>query len=420
MTAPTRTSATPTGATLRAWPAVRIIAGREISVKIRDKTFIGSTAFLIVVIILLTVLPAILDGGAPDIRVGTVGDTALSVTRDAAAFGESAISEPETALPGAKLHISEYPDLAAAKRAVDAEEIAAAVTVSGGQLVIVGSQSVPDELQELVSAAWTRHQVAAEAAALGLTTDQVTPLLSPAPVETQLLNARPEGSVPPLLIAFIFGFLYYLASLLFGNAIAQSVVEEKQSRVVELLVATVRVRQLLAGKVLAATVLALGQVVLLVGLGLAGAAVTGNTEMLSQILPLSGWFLVFFAFGMVLQACLWAVSGALASRIEELQSTSLIVTVVVMAPFMAIFFVSDPGPAMTVLSYIPLTSIIFMPMRLAFEVAAPWEPLLSLGITVAAVWITVLFASRLYSASIMHTASLLKVKDAWRKTSEVA
>ena len=102
-------------------------------------------------------------------------------------------------------------------------------------------------------------------------------------------------------------------------AIAQSVVEEKQSRIVEILVAAVPVRVLLAGKVLGNTALALGQITLFAAVGLAGASVAGQSGLVSLLLRSSPWFLlVFFLLGFLMLACLWAAAGALANRQEDM------------------------------------------------------------------------------------------------------
>ena len=114
-----------------------------------------------------------------------------------------------------------------------------------------------------------------------------------------------------------------MASLMFGMTLANSVVEEKQSRIVEIIATAIPVRQLLAGKVLGNTVLAVGQMALYVGVGLVGLAFTDYRGAGPAVVRRSvGWFLVFFLAGFVALACLWAVAGALASRTEDLQSTT--------------------------------------------------------------------------------------------------
>jgi len=192
------------------------------------------------------------------------------------------------------------------------------------------------------------------------------------------------------------------------------VVEEKQSRVVELLVAAVPVRWLLAGKVLGNTALAVGQIVLLLGVGLVGASVAGQGDLISQVLSASGWFVLFFVLGFVMLACLWAVAGSLASRVEELQSTTVVMQVFVMIPFFAAIFATDPGPVQTFLSYFPLTAPLLMPERVMLGSTAPWEPALAALIVLSTAVVFVLLGSRLYQGSVLHTSSKLKIGQAWR------
>ncbi len=246
-----------------------------------------------------------------------------------------------------------------------------------GSLRVLGAQSVPAELDVLLRAASSELQVAQAAQDAGLTTAQVSALTSPVMPKVRLLAAQPTGSVPPQLLVLVFAFLFYLSVLTFGMSIAQSVVEEKQSRVIELLVAALPVRWLLAGKVLGNTVMALGQIVVILGAGLVGATVAGQGQLVHQALGASGWFVTFFLLGFVMLACLWAVAGSLASRIEDLQATTVVMQVLVIVPFFAAIFAIDPGPMQRVLSYVPFTSPLMMPARVVLGNAAPWEPAVS-------------------------------------------
>ena len=155
-------------------------------------------------------------------------------------------------------------------------------------LRLVGLQSVSTELETLVTAASSELQVAEAAERGGLSPEEVAAITQPTPPVTELLDVRPEGTMPPEFLVLVFAFLFYLSVLTFGMSIAQSVVEEKQSRVVELLVAAMPVRWLLAGKVIGNTIMAVGQVVVIVGAGLLGAVVAGQGELISQVLGASG------------------------------------------------------------------------------------------------------------------------------------
>jgi ABC-2 type transport system permease protein len=229
-----------------------------------------------------------------------------------------------------------------------------------------------------------------------------------------LLDARPSGTMPPELLVLVFAFLFYLSVLTFGMSIAQSVVEEKQSRVVELLVAAMPVRWLLAGKVIGNTIMAVGQVVVIVGAGLIGAVVAGQGELVGQLLAASGWFVAFFLLGFVMLACLWAVGGSLASRVEDLSSTTAVMQVLVIVPFFAAIFLIDPSPTQRLLSYVPFTAPLLMPARVVLGTAEAWEPYVAAGGVLVTAVAFVLLGARLYAGSVLHTSGRLKAAQAWR------
>lgn len=390
---------------------IRTIASREIWVKLHDKGFIASTIFFLLIIVGATVIPIMISQQSHDYRLAVVGDQATAVVTTAAGLHTSASSGD---VPKVTLTASSAADRAAAEALLRGGKADAALVADGTSLTLIGKDAVPDDLVILVKAAAAQTDVSRVAAEAGLSSDQVRQLVAPTPPKVDLLNAHPDRAVPPILLVMIFGFLFYFAVLTFGISIAQSVVEEKQSRVVELLVAAVPVRWLLAGKVLGNTVLAVAQVTLIVGVGLAGAALAGQSALISQVAGASVWFLVFFLLGFLMLACLWAVAGSLASRVEDLQSTTMLMQATVMVPFFASIFVTEPGRVQEVLSYIPFTAVLLMPARVINGTAASWEPWVAAGIVLATAALFVVLGARLYEGSVLHTSNRTRLVQAWR------
>ncbi|MDN4475980.1 ABC transporter permease [Demequina sp. SYSU T00192] len=389
---------------------VRLVADREIAVKLRDKGFLASTAVFIAVIVLAVVVPVMLDGDSPEYTVAT-SEQARPVAEAAAKLGAADVQ----GLPSADLTIAA--DVAGRTdpiAALEDPEIDAALTLdAGGAVVITAQESVPGDLEELIAAASSAVTAQAVATDAGLSADQVAALTSPEAPRVDLLEPKPQQPVPPELVIIIFGFLFYFTVLTFGASIAQSVVEEKSSRVVEILVAAVPVRWLLAGKVLGNAAMALGQVVLIVGAGLLGAQAIGKGDIVTQVLGVSGWFLAFFVLGFLMLACLWAVAGSLASRVEELQSTTLYMQLAVMAPFFTAILIRDEGPLRVALSYFPLTAPLMMPARVATGDAAVWEPWVAVGIVAATAVALIAVGARLYAGSVLNTSARTRLGGAW-------
>lgn len=383
-------------------PAARLVAAREIAVKLRDRVFLLSTAFTLVIIAASIIVPAVFfDGGPETYRVTTVGREA-----PVALSAADAASEDLTVTAGP------VRDVAAAERAVaDGDADAALVPGSGDALQLVGDDSTPADLVAALTSTLSAERAAATLADLGASADQVRAVTA-APVTARLLDTSGD-STRANAVALVFALLFYLTVFVFGFQIAQSVTEEKASRVVELLVAAVPVRALLVGKIAGATVLAVAQIVLFLAVGLLVLAATGQGSFLSGIIGASGWFVVFFLLGFTMLSTLWAAAGAMAARIEDLQSTTGPLQLVVIPTFFLGAYVTTPGTFLTVLSYVPFTAPLSMPRRLLIGDAAWWEALVSAGIIAATTAALVVLASRLYRGSLLRTGSKTSIRAAW-------
>ncbi|MEU4569831.1 ABC transporter permease [Micromonospora sp. NPDC023956] len=346
------------------YDAVRLVAAREIRVKLRDKTFIWSTIVFLMIAAAATVLPGIFGGGP----------SSVAVVQGPAA----------TALADAGLEVRTVGDDAEAERLVRAGDVDAAV-VAGPRVL-----AMDDEPSEVVDALSARPAV-------------------------ELLDPNAVDPVLAFLVPYAFAFVFFITSLTFGLQIAQSVTEEKQTRIVEILVAAVPVRALLAGKVIGGTVLAFGQIALIAVVAYLGASLGGAPgDVVSLLGPAIGWFLPFFVVGFVMLAALWAAVGAVVSRQEDIGGASTPVQMVVMLPFMAVVFLQDNPTVMTILSYLPLSSPTAMPVRLFTGDAAGWEPFVSLALLAVSAVAMVFVGARIYEGSLLKTSGRIRFATAWR------
>jgi len=209
---------------------------------------------------------------------------------------------------------------------------------------------------------------------------------------------------------FAFALLFFMAAMMFGQQIAASVVEEKQSRLVEILASAIPLRQLLAGKILGNSVIALGQVVLFAAVGLVAVSFTDASTLLPTLSTAVVWFVLFFAVGFFALACLYAVAGALASRTEDLQSTTAPMTMVLMVVYVASFGLT--GKALEVASFVPIASVVSMPGRLLAGDAAWWEPVLAILVMAAFSAGTIVVSERIYRRSLLQTRGRVSWKQA--------
>jgi ABC-2 type transport system permease protein len=346
------------------YAAAKVVAAREIRVKLRDKTFLFSTLFFLLFAIGGTVLPAVFSGGSPAV----------------------AVADPATAavLQQSDLKVRVVADDAAAEQLLRDGDVDAAV-LAGPE--VIAMQERPGEV--------------------------VTALSTAPPV--RLLDPDAVDPVLAFLVPFALAFVFFFTSFLFGLQIAQSVTEEKQSRIVEILVASVPTRALLAGKVAALGLLAFVQVALIAITALIGARLAGlDRGVLHLLEPTIGWFLAFFVVGFVMLAALWAGVGALASRPEELNGVSQPLQMAVMLPFFAVIFLGENEPAMRILSYIPFSAPIAMPKRIFEGEAATWEPFVTLLIMAVTAVALLAAGARVYEGSLLRTNGKTSWATAWR------
>ncbi len=351
------------------YAAAKVVAAREIKVKLRDKTFLYSTIFFLLFSVAVTVLPAVFGGGPSSVAVA---DRTVAAT-----------------LEEADLEVSVVADDAAAEKLVRDGDVDAAV-LAGPQ--VVAMEDAPDDVVDALSTAPPVRL---------LEPDAIDPFLA---------------YIVPSALAFVFFF----TSFMFGLQIAQSVTEEKQTRIVEILVSSVPTRALLAGKVAALALLAFAQVALIAIVTLVGARLAGlDRGVLHALQPAIGWFVAFFVLGFIMLAALWAGVGALAARQEDLNGVSQPVQMAVMLPFFAVIFLMENDTAMRVLSYVPFSAPVAMPVRLFNGDAAGWEPFAALLLLVVTAVVLLAAGARVYEGSLLRTNGKTSWATAWRSRTGV-
>ena len=207
-------------------------------------------------------------------------------------------------------------------------------------------------------------------------------MLDPPPLRTVSLEGEDEGGEG---VAFVASLVLYLQLIMYGIAVASGVVEEKSSRVVEVLLATVQPRAILAGKILGIGALGLLQLAVTAVVGLAAASASGAIELDAGDLGTLAVVLVWFLFGYLLWSALYAIAGVMVSRQEDLQSSTTVLTVLLVIGYLLAFpAIDDPdGTLAVVASLVPLFSPITMPLRVALGEASAAEIAASLGLLIA-------------------------------------
>ncbi|MGH3939668.1 MAG: ABC transporter permease [Pseudonocardiaceae bacterium] len=387
---------------------VWLITRREFLNRVRTRSFLVSTLVLLLV----------LGGYLAYITFVSAQDDQASV---GLAPSESALSAPllasATAL-GQQLEILEV-DGASGERMVRDGTLDAVLLGGPGSYRLVGMQTVDDTLRGIVQGALTQQVIADALRQAGVDPAEVAVR---AQVNVETLETRSEDFGARLAIGLISAGLLYLALLIYGSTVAQGVLEEKTSRVVELLLSTVKPWQLMIGKVAGVGAAGLLQFAVIAAVGLFSARITGAIELPSAtpVAVLAG--LVSFLLGFFVYAILFAAAGSLVSRTEELQAVTTPITLLVVVPFIAAFQVADnpTGPLVTGMSVVPFFAPILIPILISLGVAAGWQIALAAGLTVGTIAVLALVGGRIYRNSVLRTGGRVRLREALRTPSRPA
>jgi ABC-2 type transport system permease protein len=184
----------------------------------------------------------------------------------------------------------------------------------------------------------------------------------------------------------------------------------------------VSVRALLAGKVIGIGLLGIGQLLLLVAVGLGTGAALDAFTIPSSTLPTAVWSLVWFVLGFAFYAVLYAAAGSLVSRSEDAQTAAMPVALLSVAAYLGTFGVMYEPDSMVarLVSLLPPMAPIAYPARIAAGVVPWWEICLGLLITIGAVIAVVRLAARIYAGALLAQGGRIKLRRAWRAAGELA
>jgi len=370
------------------WP---IVARREFVERARDRGFQVSTAITVLILVGVIVISAVFNRPTSfDLVVVGEGSDALGQQVRAAA----------DAL-GIEVRVRELTDEAEARQAVDAGDADAAV-IDAGRIVVRAEP--PDQLVGLIQAVSVREQSRRALIAAGLSSDQVDAALAQPPLPVDALEPVNAKSRETATVAFVGVLLLYGQLFAYGYWVAAGVVEEKSSRVVEVLLATLRPSHLLRGKILGIGLLGLAQLLLIGLVGLFASSAIGTLEFPSGAIATVGLVLVWFVLGFFFYATMFAVAGSIVTRQEDLQTTMTPLTILIVGSFfIGLSATSNPDSTLAVVaSLLPFSSPLVMPTRIALGDAATWEVVASIAISVAATAALIPLATKIYSRALLR------------------
>jgi ABC-2 type transport system permease protein len=354
--------------------AVRLVARREFTERIRERSFLISTGITLAIVVVVLILPALLGFGGPDkftvaggdARGKAVAERAVQLSKEFDATVTISASNPDATVADGEIRADDAPD---------------------------------DKLESILQVANQQVQEQAPPPLRVVTTQPVDP------------DRDAKAGLAFFTILILYGQL-----LTYGFWVATGVVEEKSSRVIEILLSTIRPKDLLAGKVIGLGLLGLGQLLIIALFGLILAAATGSVDVNGDLVVAIALSLVWFVLGYAFYASAYAVAGALVPRQEEIQSSTTPLTMLILVSLFAGFAVNDnpDGTLGQITAFIPPMAPVTMPSRIILGAAPAWEIAASVALMIASTVLLIPFAGRIYAAVVLRTGSAVKLRDAIR------
>jgi ABC-2 type transport system permease protein len=379
---------------------VFLVARREILIRLRSRVFAGSTVVMVIIV-------AGGIGAASYLNVGRLGQGAA--VHVAFSGGSQALEQmfmtTATAL-GERVTVTTVADASTGSAQVQSGTLDMAVSGSATAPTAVASES----LSSLVEIALDAAAQNARLAASGLSPTAVASVTAPVPVQ----RVQPTGSSPRsqnALVGLAVGILLFFAIGMYGSFVAQGVVEEKATRIMEIILATIRPSELLAGKVIGIGLVALLQLGTVAAAALIAGGLTNAVSIPALGVVEVASYLALFLLGFLLFAAAYATVAALVSRQEEVASATAPVNIVLGGSYVLMYFsLANPtSPLSTVLSLVPPTAPIFMSVRIAEGSAEPWQVGLALALTGAAIVGLTWLAGRVYANSVMRIGARMRL-----------
>jgi ABC-2 type transport system permease protein len=325
--------------------------------------------------------------------------------------------------------LTRYPDEESARAALDAREIAGYYRIEPDYLETGAITTVIPTLRlDTIDSAPIRRLMLF-ALTQGLDPDlaaRLTRTPNFTNINISLLGAEESGGLDEggtFLIVYVFALALLIGVFFTNGYLLQTVIEEKETRLIEILISSVRPSDLLTGKILAMGLLGLLQMVLWVGgiilaIQIAGGgagqleflASIANIRLPAELVPLLA---IYFVLAYLLFAALYGVVGALSNSMREGPQYAVIFTIPAVLPlyFINLFATAPDGTIPTVMSLFPLTAPIAMVQRLAISVVPPEQIILSIVLLTAACIGALWLAGRLFRMQTLLAGQTIKLKE---------
>lgn len=388
--------------------AVKLVAGREIMTRLRSKAYV----------VLTLVMVGLLGIGIAAIKLfSEYGGSAVTVAVPQADMPQLGNADQVGVTIGAEIAIMTVPDVdAGAEMVTDGEASALFALDADGALTVTVDETLAPMLDAVATLLAQNLLLEDQIRDLGGRPAQIAATVAGADFTVDTLSPPKPIDLGQLLLGSAAGILIFITLQIGGQYVAQGVVEEKSSRVVELLLSTIRPVELMIGKVLGIGLLGLVQMLLYTGVGVGLSVGLGLLSLsLGAAFSTIIWLIVWYLVGFVIYAFAFAGAAALVSRQEDVAGVIMPILMLVIVPYVAGISVlpSDPtNSTVGVLSLLPPFAPILMPMRIAMGTVPAWEVAVALVAALALIPLLAALAGRMYRNAVIHIGARVSLRKA--------
>ena len=250
-----------------------------------------------------------------------------------------------------------------------------------------------------------------ELVAHGIPEDQLQALLKPYDMETikwEKGHAKKSNEFVQLMSAIFLTVIMYVSVLMYGIGVMRSVLEEKKSRIMEVLMSTLTATELLAGKILGVGFVGITQIAIWTGMGtlISGVLAFSAGQALKDA-NLSGltavYFVIYFILGYLLYSAMCAALGAMVNSEQEAQQLqTLVLMPLIISIMMMMLAITQPNhPVLVIMSMVPFCTPVLMYTRLVVSHPPLWQVLTSIGLMIVTIFAMLWLSSRIYRVGIL-------------------
>ena len=384
---------------------------RDFIQRAKSKAFLMTMAFTVGIVLLIGPLISLADQDPGPSQVGLLGELPP---------GAVGSIQGQADLLDLDVRLRMYQDLATAEQAVVDGELDALVI---GTEELVFREEAQLRLATVLTGGIANAERKELAGDLGLSLTDVDTLLFPVTFEQRTLEPAETDEDRAEEFAAIIGLmLLYISILMFGQFVMMGVMEEKQTRVVEVVLSRVKPTQVLVGKVVGIGVLGLIQIVALGGAVLLTLSVVDivDVDLTGIGLKVLGSLVLWYLLGYTFYSFLYGALGATISRQEDMQGVAMLPVLLILPGF---FFgqvaLIDPDTWLSQMaSLVPLWSPMVMAVRSTTGNVPIWEVALAIALLVVTTVILIKVGGRIYRGAILKSGGKTKLRAAWRSAND--